>query len=531
MRANDYRDLLLKQWRLIILCALFVGIGAALGSFLIPTTYQSTVTVQLITPSVNTTLLGGADRILQTETTLATSDTILAQVVTQYPGLTTDQLKKEITTQTVDNTDLFQITISDRDPGRAASLANALAAVLLKQYTTTVEAANTRSQKPLQDSIALLQKQIDTTQTALTAAQSAKPPDPQQIQTLQNQLSDLQSRYTQAQQALATAQSNETKMESFLQVAQAAKPGTGSSRLPLLLRDTPAGLCFGLLLGVSFVLLRGRLDQSVRTVPAMIKLLGWPVLAEISAPSPDSWGSETGASKESPAQIYQKLDQSLAFFGIDTPLFSILVTGALPGETANVVAGDLALFLAGEGKRVLLMDANFSQPSQSRLFETPTEPGLGAAILALSKHNEELSLQPYLHRARGAPSLLRVLPAGPIPPNPEQVLKSHAMQAVLDSLRDTGADIVVLAGPPVSQSAGACALAAQVDGVIVVIDSPRTGKGKLAQIKTRLEESGARVLGCVVSGEPLNQPVYRQPAPNRLTPPEQNSLLKRMRAR
>ncbi len=514
MTAEYYRDILLKRWRLILLCTLLVAVGTAVGSLFIPALYQSTVTVQLITPSVNVSLLGGADRVLQTETTLATSDLVVAQVVAHYPGLTTDQFKKEISAQAIDNTDLFQLTVSDHDAGRAANLANDLAVVLIKQYAATIDAANEKSQQPMLDAIASTKEQIDATQSKLNDAQSRTPPDLQQEQLLQSQLADLQKQYAQQQQTLASVQSTEAQTASFLQVAQAAHAGTSSSQLRLLLMGIPAGLCFGLFLGVSCVLLYARLHQRVSTVAALIELLGWPVLAEISTLLPNSVG-EGGEEEENPASsIYQKLNQNLAFLGVDVPLFSIMVTGALSGETANVVAHDLAVFLAREGKRVLLVDANFSQPSQSRLSEVPVEPGLGAAILALRRQPERLSLQPYLYEAPGALTRLRVLPAGPIPPNPEQVLKSQAMHLILDRLRDTGADIVVIAGPSVSRSAGARTLAARVDGVVVVVDNPRTSKENLARIKNRLMSRKARVLGCVVSSEPLSQPIYRQSIPD-----------------
>lgn len=524
MTAESYRDGLLKQWRLIILCMFLVAGGALLGSLFLPTLYQSTVTVQLIAPSTNLPLLAGADRILQTEVTLATSDPVLSQVVPRYQGLTTDQLKREVSAQTTDNTDLFQITISDRDPGRAAQLANDLAAVLIQQYSATIAATNAESQKPVLDSIAATQKDIDTTQANLNAAQASKPVDPQQVQSLQSQLSDLQRQYAQEQQTLASLQSAEAKAASFLHVTQAAQPGTDSAWLRRLFMNTAAGLCFGLLLGASFVLLRGRLDPRVRSVSALMELLGWPVLAEISAGASRSLGKRSREEQGPSTLIYQELDQNLAFLGIDTPLFSLMVTGASSGETANIVACDLAQFLAEEGKRVLLVDANFSQPSQSRLFDIPAEPGLGAAILASGRQNTGLSLQPYLYQVKGTPDRLRVLPAGPIPPNPEQVFKSKAARTVIGRLGATGADIVVLAGPPVAQSSGACPLAALVDGVIVVVDSPQTSKQKLARIKTRLAEHGARVLGCVVSSEPLNQPTRSQRIRSQPMPPEQHSL-------
>jgi Mrp family chromosome partitioning ATPase len=84
------------------------------------------------------------------------------------------------------------------------------------------------------------------------------------------------------------------------------------------------------------------------------------------------------------------------------------------------------------------------------------------------------------------------------------VLKSQAMQQTLQALGATGADVVVLAAPPVTGSADSGALAALADGVIVVIDQSHARRDRLLLLKRSLAEAGARILGCVVCHETLN---------------------------
>ena len=520
MTAEHYRNVLLKHWPLIILCSVLLGVGAAIGSLFVPPVYQSTVTIQLVIPSSDASLLGTTneiaqslisrmDQTLQTEVDLATSNSILTEVVTHYPGLTVEQLKSEVSAVALPNTRLFQITVSDRDPVRAAHLANDLAAALVAQQALTMQQVNAQSLQPLLDSLAATQKQIDTDTATLNSLQSNPSANQQQIQTLQNELSNLQKQHDQEQQTLADVQNAEARTTTFLQVAGAAQPSSKPLRSYLWIIDAAAGLGFGLLLGVLLVLLRDRFDQQIRSSHALVELTGWPILDEVGTPASDQAFPKDNAKQEGTQHpdAYHTLRQNLAFLGIETPLFSIAVTSTLADtKRANKIAGDLALALANEGKHVVLVDANLTRPWQHRRFGVPSEPGLGAAALAFNEGNrDEKSLNPYLYDIKNVPASLRIMPAGPIPPNPKQVLKSQAMTNIFQAFGATGADVVVLVSPPVTGSADTCALAAHADGVIVVIERPHARKEKLMQMKRVLEESGARVLGYVVSGEPPNQ--------------------------
>ena len=520
MTAEHYRNELLKHWRLIILFSFLIGASAAIGSLLVSPVYLSTVTVQMVIPPADASLLGSTNQItqsfitrmdqtIQTEVDLATSNSILSHVVAHYPDLTVEQLRSEVSAQAVQNTTLFQVTVSDRDPVRAAHLANDLAAALIAQQALTLQQVNAQAQQPLMDSLAATQKQIDTDIATLNSLQSNPSGNQQQIQTLQSELNTLQKQRDQEQQTLSDVQNAEARTTTFLQVAGAAQPSHSPLHPYLWIIDAAAGLGLGLLLGGALVLLRDRFDQRIRTVPALVELTGWPILEELATPASEKKHPNGQAKQEDAPHLtaYPTLRQNLAFLGIESPLFSIAVTSMLADtKRANRIAGDLALALANEGKQVILVDANFTRPWQHRRFGVPAEPGLGAAALVFHKvKGAEKSLEPYFYGPKSAPASLRVMPAGPIPPNPRHVLKSRAMKGILQALGDIEADLVVLASPPVTGSADSCALAASVDGVIVVVERPHARKEKLMKMKRVLEESGARVLGWVVAGDVSNQ--------------------------
>src|SRR6266516_5781513 len=114
MTLEQYWTVLLKQWKLIVICFVIVGIGAFTESKLMKPLYQSTALVQVVIRSSNNNQsvyndLMASDQLVQTEATLATSDPVVREVASHYPDLTATQLKSELSSSTKPNTQLFQI--------------------------------------------------------------------------------------------------------------------------------------------------------------------------------------------------------------------------------------------------------------------------------------------------------------------------------------------------------------------------------------------------------------------------------------
>jgi Mrp family chromosome partitioning ATPase len=515
MTGEYYRSLLLKHWRLIIIFGLVTGIGVGIGSFFIAPKYTSTASIQLVSFDSDASAVTAANQTIQTEMKLATSNSILGQVASQYPGLTIGQLSSEIAVASGSTTHVIDITVTDRDPARAAHLANDLAAALIAQQKQAMQQLNAQSQQPLLDNLAATQKQIDTDQATLSRLQANPTANQQQIQQLQSDMQSLQQQHDQELQALTTLQRNEADTTSYLQLVGEAQPNSRpvhSTSWHVAVAAAGAGL--GLLLGVLFVLLRDWLDQQIPTTAALGELSGWPILEELDMPALSKKHPASDGTQPEPEPPYQRLVQNLAFLGIEAPLFSIAVTSTpADSKAANVVAAGLAAALASDGKRVALVDANFFKPSQHSRFGTPAEPGLGAAVLAFSASpSANLLLDAYLYPARDEEaSLLRVLPAGPIPPNPKQVLKSRALGAVFQALRHTKADVVVLAAPPVTGSPDSWVVPALADGVVVVVGRAHARRAQLLRMNRSLEEAGSKILGCVPWSNTASQPHSVEP--------------------
>jgi tyrosine-protein kinase len=454
MTFEQYWIVLVRRWRLIVICFLLVGAGAAVGSKLITPLYQSTTLVQVAVGSASNqsdyVSLLASDQLVQTEAILATSDPVLREVTSHYKGLTVEQLSKEVTATPKLNTQLFEIDVLDPSPTRAAALANDIAATLVRQ-------------------------QIQMTQ------------------------------------------------QSNLLLVQAAQPSRRPAQ-PNNLLNASAGLLIGLLLGMFLALLVEKLDTHVRTSETITQLLDWPILATIWRTGPDEKVvNPTG--HDANIESYRILRTNIGFSGVDKPMHSLMVTGALSHEGRSSIAANLAIFMAKAGKNTLLIDADLRRPTLGDKFGlSPDKMGLSNAVLAMSiltatnspsqlrsstlsalqsnAPTTDLSLEPFVHSV-GIPNLW-VMPSGPLPPNPPELLDSKAMHLLLAEIANFGVEIVIFDTPPLLGLSDASILASMVDGTLVVVDITRAKKRSLEQLKAVLVQAGAHVIGCVVNRQHRN---------------------------
>ncbi len=326
MTFEQFYKALIKRWGIVVICFLFVGLGAYIGSskFIKPT-YQSTVLVEVVIrsggdPLVNDNILA-SQQLSETEANLATTYPVLSAVVSRYPGLSVDDLDKEVTATARSNTPLFEINVLDHDPIRAANLANDIAATLIKQ-------------------------QLQLTQPTPTPVVPT-PGAPAQNKTTQNK----------------TTQNN------FLIIAQSARPASTPAR-PNKLLNTGGGLLIGLLLGMILAMLLELLDTRIRTKESLMSLLGWSVLCTIWQTAGKGSGAQS-INYNANADSYGTLRTNMGFVALDKPLHTLVVTSSTPNEGKSLVATNLAISMAKSGKNTLLIDANLRHPTLYQYFDIP----------------------------------------------------------------------------------------------------------------------------------------------------------------
>lgn len=527
MTFEQFWVILTKQWKLVVICFVIVGLGTLIVSKLTTPMYQSTAIVQVeIHSSQNNTSadynsLLASDQLVQTEAQLAVSQPVLQAVVAHYPDMSVEALASNTTASPQASTQLFSISVLDPDPLRAADLANAIATTLIAQQAQVIQQENSQAQQQMQQELNKTQKQIETVNSQLTALKAAGG-NTGKIAALQVQLNGLQSHYDQWQNALAQLELAQAQTGNFLRIAQPAQPALQPAR-PNVLLNTGVGFMAGLFLGMLLAVLYEQLDTRVHTPEELTELSGWTVLGTV-------WRARSSQQEEiinpqghdANIESYRILRTNVGFSAVDKPLQTLVVTSAMLGDGKSTVAANLAIFMAKAGKNTLLIDADLRRPTLHVKFQLPPDRmGLSNAILALgmsptgqagigeriippSGHPfapqpaaASFSIEPFIHPV-GIPNL-RLMPSGPLPPNPSELLESKAMKRLIQLLATCGAEIVIFDVPPIRGLSDASILASKVDGTIVVVDVTRSNKGHLLQIKAQLEQIGARVVGCVIN--------------------------------
>ena len=189
------------------------------------------------------------------------------------------------------------------------------------------------------------------------------------------------------------------------------------------------------------------------------------------------------------AESYRQLRTAVLLSSASHAPRTILVTSSQPAEGKTTTSTNLAISLSQTGSSVLIVDCDLRRPRLHKVFGVKNSRGLANY---LSGTGELATLvQPAL------PNLF-VLPVGPLPPNPAELLGSNRMKQTVDLLQSSF-DYVILDSPPVASFADSLILSAMVEGVIIVVKAGLTSREVANRTKTHLQTVGAKVLGAVIN--------------------------------
>jgi len=189
------------------------------------------------------------------------------------------------------------------------------------------------------------------------------------------------------------------------------------------------------------------------------------------------------------SEAYRTLRTSLLYAVVDAPPKVVVVTSPGGAEGKSTTCANLAVVLAQAGKSTLVIDCDLRKPTMHKIFGLRNFVGV---VDALAK---ELPLREIWHEP--LPNL-KVVTAGPIPPNPAELVGSRRFAQVLGRMRGEF-DYVIIDSPPVGLVSDPMVLATQGDGALLVLDSQHTRRNSLRQAVRALESVGAKVLGTVMN--------------------------------
>lgn len=273
------------------------------------------------------------------------------------------------------------------------------------------------------------------------------------------------------------------------------------------------GAALGLVLGVFAALLAAFADRTVRSRQDVEEVLGVPSLGFL--PKITDRTVRDGAKyqySDRPAthepidnldlvvhshpssmvaEMARGIRTNLLFMSPDTPFQMLMVASASPREGKTFTAVSLATTLAHSGKRVLLVDGDLRRPRIHRVFRLRPPVGFTSVLIDEATLDEVILDTPVPN--------LQVLPCGPLPPNPAELLHSQKAADVLAELRRRY-DRVIFDSPPINAVNDALALGAQLDGVVLVVRARQTRRDHAAMVVRQLKSLGSRVVGCVLNG-------------------------------
>jgi len=411
---------------------------------------------------------------VQTDLQVATSAPVVALVRAKLGSA------PPVAASEVAQTNVIALTAASSTPARAALIANTYASGFVKQTQTIAIGNLTTASTALRQQINSLGRQIKSLQKQANAAT--------QVSSLISQQAVLNEEVAQLQVNGAAA----TSGIGFLTPAYA--PTSPSSPKPV--QDAPLGLAAGLMLGLGVAVLKETLDDTLTSKEAVERSGGAPVIAMV--PMVSSWRKRNRteiascADPTSPAaEAYRSLRTSLQFARQASELRTLLVTSPAAAEGKTSTLANLGAVFAQAGERVALVSCDLRRPRLGQFFEIGEQTGLTTVLLGQQTLEEALQQVPGY-------DCLWMLGAGPVPPNPAELLDGPQAGEIFTTLRENY-DLVLVDSPPALPVTDALVLSKYADGTLLVVAAGQTKRAALRRAAERFAQANSPIVGIVLN--------------------------------
>lgn len=289
---------------------------------------------------------------------------------------------------------------------------------------------------------------------------------------------------------------------SNVRVLDAARPMLAPIR-PNVPQSVLVGLLAGLVAGLGLALLLEFLDSSVSSQQDIEERLGLTFLGFVpTIPDKDGAPRDLHVHREPKsivAECLRAIRTNLLFMSPDKPFKRTLVTSAGPQEGKSSTVINLGIGMAQSGSRVLIIDTDMRRPRLHKAFGVPNDLGVSSLVVGEGRADDAV-------KSTEVPGLF-LLPCGPVPPNPAELLHTKAFEDLLVQLGQRF-DRIILDSPPVGAVADALVLATQVDGVVMVLKAGRTNRDQAMRTVRALRDVKAKLFGAVLNDVDLEKSKY-----------------------
>ncbi len=482
--------------------ALLGGLVGYLVSVGLPKEYdaENTLLVGQALSSTSPDLIGleTSSRLSETYAQLATTRPQLERVIKRLGlSVTPDELANRVRVSANREDPLIRIHAKASSAVDAAAIANAVAEELVAVSPTITGAAG--ETQFVADQLRAIHQEIQQAQAEIDTLLSTASPNPDRdarLLALQTRLESLRSTY-----AFLLSYSAGSIPNALTIVERAYPPTEPTSPRPVF--NAVLAAVLAVLIGIGIAFAFEQLDDTLKKPEDIDAVLGLPTLAQVpQLRRPRDGHLVYGlvallTPRSTAAESFRTLRTNIEFSSVDEPIRSILVTSAGAAEGKTMVAANLAVVLAESGKTVLLVDADLRRPDLHTMFRLANSSGLTSLL-----HAGELGVRDVAVDTEVAN--LRVIPSGPLPASPAELLGSHRMRAVVASL-EQAADVVVFDSSPAALVTDPAVLSSNVDGIVFVVAAGRTRRALARDGHEALSRVGSRVLGAVLNGTPADR--------------------------
>ena len=472
-----------RNLKLLLVCVLVVPAVALIYSLAQDKEYTASASLLFRDPGLDDALLGDSlfnqdddpERAAATNLRLVSLRQISGRTAEALPGsgLTADAIAEKVSVSPQGESDLIAVEAVDGDPKVAAQLANTFA----NEYIAFRRDAD---RAKIAEAEALVNDQLER-----LGPEGAATPDGTQLEQRAREL-----------EILASLQTGNAEL-----VQPAEAPSSASSPKPA--RNLALGLLLGIFLAGGITFLREQLDRRLKDPSEAADAFGLPILAAIpESRAISSFGREQGSAGIE-GEAFRMLRANLRYFNVDRAVKSILVTSAAPQDGKTTVSWNLALAEAEAGRRVLYLEADLRRPTLASQLQVKASKGLSLVLAGMVEVKDAIQTQQGVD----------VLMAGPLPPNPTELIESQRMRDLID-WGEQNYDRVIVDTPPAAVVADAVPIMNEVDGVLIVVRIQRSQRDAAEHLREQLANISAPVLGLAVNGVALRPRSYSYGTPS-----------------
>jgi len=454
--------------------------------------YQATARVEVL---AHTTSVSGQPSIenfidprsaLQTQVELIKSELVLESAASTLGLESATPLRNSLSAQLLENTQIVEIRVQNTVPEEAREFANVIANSYLEFRRERAQETSAAASEAIGRQIQQLREKIAEIEASGEAATLGSPARIER-DSLIAQLGGLEGQFRNLPDAEILNRGGGTI------VSEAGIPEEPIR--PRKAINMGLALMVGLVLGIGAAFLAESLDDRIKGPEEVERLLGVPVLGHI--PIVDKWADQGMASlaiesetSSGAAEAYRTLRTNLRFVSLDVPIRSLLITSSTAGAGKTTTAANLAAVMAQGGIKTILVAGDLRKPAAHRMFGLSNNGGIVQAL------DTDTPLPKLLQRHDH--SNLRLLASGGTPPNPTEVLASARFKELLDQLT-SASEMVIVDSPPILGLGDVSALAARVDGVLMVVNAGSVTKKELVDGADQVRKAGGNIIGCVLN--------------------------------